>query len=57
MIVKPNFVKYTQASQEVQAVFREYDADMEAASLDEAYLDITDYCASHNVPGGELLMH
>jgi len=49
--VKPNFTKYTKASQQVQAVFREYDQDMEAASLDEAYLDVTHYCADHGLPG------
>ena len=51
IIVKPDFSKYTKASGEVQAVFREYDPEMEAASMDEAYLDVTDYCASHDMPG------
>ena len=51
IIVKPDFSKYTKASGEVQAVFREYDPDMEAASMDEAYLDVTDYCTSHDMPG------
>lgn len=43
VFVKSNFDKYRQASAEVREVFKEYDPDHHAGSLDEAYMDITDY--------------
>ena len=39
-------------SQQTRAIFAEYDPDMEAGSLDEAFLDITAYCARHGMTGG-----
>lgn len=44
-----NFVKYTAKAQEVRAVLAEYDPRFESASIDEAYLNITSYCAEHNM--------
>lgn len=38
-----NFSKYTKVSHQVQSVFADYDPEFSAASLDEAYLDISDY--------------
>ena len=38
-----NFPKYTEVSRQVQSVFADYDPEFSAASLDEAYLDISDY--------------
>ena len=32
-------------------VFREIDPDFEAGSLDEAFLDVTDYCAARGLTG------
>ncbi|RYY32191.1 DNA polymerase IV, partial [archaeon] len=40
-----DFDKYKAASLQAQAVFRTYDPHCAAMSLDEAFLDITDYCA------------
>ena len=37
--------------QETRAVFRRYDPDFQAGSLDEAYMDVTDYCQQHGVSG------
>ena len=34
-----------------RSIFRDYDSDMVAGSLDEAYLDVTDYCVAHDVSG------
>lgn len=42
-----NFEKYTAKAQEVRAVIAEYDPRFESASIDEAYLNITEYCAAH----------
>ncbi|KXL41661.1 hypothetical protein M433DRAFT_131517 [Acidomyces richmondensis BFW] len=44
-----NFDKYTAKAKEVRAVLEQYDPRFESASIDEAYLNITDYCAEHNM--------
>ena len=46
IIVKSRFAAYREASAKVQQVLAEYDPHFQAASLDEAYLDITDYLAT-----------
>lgn len=43
IIVPPNFDKYKAVSKEVQEIFSHYDPGFSPMSLDEAYLDITDY--------------
>ena len=45
-IIPPDFDKYREAATHVRKVFAKYDPDFSAASLDEAYLDLTDYMAS-----------
>jgi len=42
IIVKPDFRKYRQVSQQVFAIFRSVTPLVEPLSLDEAYLDVTD---------------
>ncbi|KAF2202587.1 DNA/RNA polymerase [Delitschia confertaspora ATCC 74209] len=44
-----NFEKYTAKAQEVRAVLAEYDPRFESASVDEAYLNITQYCKEHQM--------
>ena len=51
VFVRPDFRKYSEASQAVRTIFREYDENLECGSLDEAYLDVTSYCAEHGVSG------
>jgi len=51
VFVKPCFEKYSRASTAARVVFAAFDPDYEACSLDEACLDITDYCAAHGVSG------
>ena len=43
VIVPPHFDKYKAYSRQVQEVLVEYDPDFAMASLDEAYLDLTEY--------------
>ncbi|XP_062511612.1 DNA polymerase kappa-like isoform X2 [Corticium candelabrum] len=43
VIVKPNYEEYRRVSRQVQDIIAEYDPKFSAASLDEAYLDLTDY--------------
>ncbi|KAA6417424.1 MAG: DNA polymerase kappa-like [Trebouxia sp. A1-2] len=54
VFVKPDFQKYTKASQATRAIFRDFDPDFEAGSLDEAYLDLTAYCEQHGMTGAEV---
>ncbi len=44
-----NFEKYTAKAQQVRAVFAMYDPRFESASMDEAYLNITDYCEENDM--------
>ena len=46
-IVPTNFTKYRAVSTLVREVFNEYDKDFCPMSLDEAYLNITDYLLRH----------
>lgn len=39
-----NFQKYTAKAQEVREIIADYDPRFESASIDEAYLNITEYC-------------
>lgn len=42
VLVRPNFRKYSEASEQVFEIYREYTKLVEPLSLDEAYLDVTD---------------
>ncbi|KAI4240910.1 MAG: hypothetical protein LQ352_007545 [Teloschistes flavicans] len=44
-----NFEKYTAKAKEVREVLSEYDARFQSASMDEAYLNITQYCETHEM--------
>ncbi|KAJ9150288.1 DNA/RNA polymerase [Pleurostoma richardsiae] len=44
-----NFDKYIAKASEVREVLAQYDPRFESASIDEAYLNITEYCASHDM--------
>lgn len=49
ILIKPNFHKYGAKAQEVREVLANYDPRFESASIDEAYLNITEYCDEHNM--------
>lgn len=44
-----NFEKYTAKAREVRAVLAIYDPRFESSSIDEAYLNITDYCDKNDL--------
>lgn len=44
-----NFDKYTAKATEVREVLAEYDPRFESASIDEAYLNITEYCRENDM--------
>ncbi|KAF2084407.1 DNA polymerase kappa [Saccharata proteae CBS 121410] len=50
-----NFEKYTAKAQEVRAVLEQYDPRFESASIDEAYLNITEYCEKHHMDPEEVV--
>ncbi|GAK63202.1 IMS-domain-containing protein [Moesziomyces antarcticus] len=47
IVVKNDMQSYVTASHKVMAVFERYDDNLAQASLDEAYLDITEYLEQH----------
>ncbi|KAI0473572.1 hypothetical protein GGR56DRAFT_666714 [Xylariaceae sp. FL0804] len=49
LLIRPNFAKYTSKAHEVREVLADYDPRFESASIDEAYLNITEYCADHSM--------
>lgn len=49
LLLPLNFDKYTSKAQEVREVLAQYDPRFESASIDEAYLNITEYCLEHNM--------
>ncbi|KIX00236.1 uncharacterized protein Z518_10375 [Rhinocladiella mackenziei CBS 650.93] len=44
-----NFDKYRAKAKEVRAILSEYDPRFESSSIDEAYMNITEYCHTHDV--------
>ncbi|KAJ4163690.1 hypothetical protein LMH87_005401 [Akanthomyces muscarius] len=53
--IKPNFEKYTAKGKEVREVLADYDPRFESASIDEAYLNITEYCVTHDMGPAEVV--
>ena len=49
IIIPSNFAKYSKVGAEIRAVFAIFDSNFVSHSLDEASLDITDYCLTHNM--------
>lgn len=54
IFVPTDFKKYTYYSDLTRKVFHEYDPNFTAASLDEAYLDITKVCKEREITGEEV---
>ncbi|KAF8019917.1 hypothetical protein BT93_G0569 [Corymbia citriodora subsp. variegata] len=54
VFVPVDFEKYTYYSGLTRKVFQRYDPNFIAASLDEAYLDITEVCKERGVSAGEV---
>ncbi|KAK5306981.1 hypothetical protein LTR99_002673 [Exophiala xenobiotica] len=44
-----NFDKYTAKAREVRAILADYDPRFESSSIDEAYLNVTEYCDTHHM--------
>lgn len=54
IFVPIDFKKYTHYSELTRKVFEKYDPNFMAASLDEAYLDITEVCKERGMSCGEI---
>ncbi|KAM7479104.1 hypothetical protein LguiA_027317 [Lonicera macranthoides] len=54
IFVPTDFKKYTHYSDLTRKVFQKYDPNFMAASLDEAYLDITNVCKERGITSGEV---
>ncbi|CAN1821433.1 DNA polymerase kappa [Linum perenne] len=54
IFVPPDFKKYTHYSELSRKVFQKYDPHFIAASLDEAYLDVTEICKERGITGAEV---
>lgn len=50
-----NFEKYTAKAKEVRAILSDYDPRFESSSIDEAYLNITEYCQIHDITPDEAI--
>ncbi len=48
-VLPPNFNKYTSKAQEIREILADYDPRFESASIDEAYLNVTEYCEEHDM--------
>ncbi len=53
--LKLNFAKYSAKAEEVRAVLALYDPRFESAGSDEAYLNITEYCAEHQMSPSDVV--
>ncbi|KAK9454584.1 hypothetical protein V1511DRAFT_502397 [Dipodascopsis uninucleata] len=50
LIVRPlNFAKYAEKSKDIRSILMEYDPNLCATTLDEAYLNITEYCERNGI--------
>ena len=50
-----NFAKYTAKAQEVREILADYDPRFESASMDEAYLNITEYCQAKEMDPSDVV--
>jgi len=53
VLLRLNFDKYNAKAREVREVLVDYDARFESASIDEAYVNVTAYCADHGLSPAE----
>ncbi|OTB00696.1 hypothetical protein M426DRAFT_324057 [Hypoxylon sp. CI-4A] len=49
LLLPLNHEKYSSKAQEIRQILAQYDPRFESASIDEAYLNITEYCAEHSM--------
>ncbi|KAJ7287575.1 hypothetical protein C8J57DRAFT_1446287 [Mycena rebaudengoi] len=57
ILVSHGFSGYTDMSRKVMAICKRYDPQMCAAGCDEGYLNITEYCNTHNINADACVEH
>ncbi|KAI9354519.1 hypothetical protein DFJ73DRAFT_658411 [Zopfochytrium polystomum] len=55
IVIKPNFEKYKAKAELIREIFAEYHPRFESGGMDEAYLDLTEYCESHEMTAEEVV--
>jgi DNA polymerase kappa len=55
VIVPGSFGKYKKESHTIRSIFENFDPNVSMGSLDEAYLDLTDFLAKRTSPGMQFL--
>ena len=55
VLLEPNSQKYSAKAQEIRAILEQYDPLFESASIDEAYLNITAFCAENQMEADEVV--
>ena len=48
-LVEPHFYRYKEESMKIMELLEEYDICIESMGLDEAYIDLTDYCKNNKI--------
>jgi len=48
-LVEPHFYRYKEESMKIMELLEEYDICIESMGLDEAYIDLTEYCKSNKI--------
>ena len=48
-LIDGHFYRYKQESMKVMEILEEYDVCLESMGLDEAYIDLTDYCKKNKI--------
>lgn len=55
ILIRPNFRKYSSKAQEIREILVNYDPRFESASIDEAYLNVTQYCHDNCIGPAEAI--
>ncbi|KAG6027077.1 hypothetical protein E4U41_001060 [Claviceps citrina] len=55
VLIPPNFHKYSSKAEEIRDILVYYDPQFETASIDEAYLNITEYCRKNSMEPAEAI--
>ncbi|KAG5928907.1 hypothetical protein E4U42_007701 [Claviceps africana] len=55
VLIRPNFHKYSLKAQEIRQIMVKYDPQFESASIDEAYLNVTEHCHDNGIEPAEAI--
>ncbi|CAH7673310.1 expressed protein, partial [Phakopsora pachyrhizi] len=55
LMIKPNFTRYSTASDSMMNVLRRFDQNLSPVSFDECFLNVTSYCTESKMSPGDLV--